>query len=219
MATLTAKRVEASSEALLDMDAPQWATIAAEPIPFEPSPIDTQPSDYVIAAWQNRPYGLIKEVRLRQLHNGEALFFLLEWDDPQPETQITNIDTFTDAAAVIFPMKEDAPLLVMGSVEQPVNAWFWRADLEQPWNITATGHSTSVRHNQAPLVARSAWKGNVWRMVIARPFQVDWPAEQAVVLAPGVSVRVSFAVWQGSNQERGGIKAISSIWHQLNVEP
>jgi DMSO reductase family type II enzyme heme b subunit len=219
MATLTAKRVEAPSQALLDLDAPQWGEIAVEPVPLEPSPLETQPSDYVIAAWQNRPYGVLTEVRVRQLHNGEALFFLLEWDDAQPDTRITNIDTINDAAAIIFPMKEDAPLLVMGSEDQPVNVWFWRADWERPRNITAVGHSTSVRLGEAPLVARSAWRDGVWRVVIARPFQVDWPVEEAVALSPGVSVRVSVAVWDGSNQERGGIKAISSIWHQLNVEP
>jgi DMSO reductase family type II enzyme heme b subunit len=219
MATLTARRVDASSEALLDLDAPQWGQIAAEPIMLEPSPLETQPSDYVIAAWQNRPYGVVTEVRLRQLHNGEALFFLMEWDDPQPDTQITNIDTFTDAAAVMFPIEEDAPLLVMGSEDQPINVWFWRADWARPRNITAVGHSTSVRLGEAPLAARSAWVDGVWRVVIARPFQADWPAEEAVALSPGVSVSVAFAVWEGSNQERGGIKAITGIWQQLNVEP
>lgn len=219
MATLTAKPVEASSEALLDLDAPQWGEIAAEPITFEPSPLDTQPSDYVIAAWQNRTYGVVKEIRVRQLHNGEALFFLLEWDDPEPDTEITNIDAFTDAAAVMFPIQEDAPLLTMGSEDQPVNLWLWRPDWERPRNITAVGHSTSVRAGEAPLAARSAWSDGIWRVVIARPFEVDWPAEETVALSPGISVRVAFAVWQGSNQERGGIKAITGIWQQLNIEP
>jgi len=221
MATLTASYVRASSQALLNPDAPEWDR-PAETIELDPSPLETQPSDYVIVAWEGRDYGRVKQVRVRQLHNGQALFFLLEWDDPHKDTEITDIDTFTDAAAVIFPTRGDAPLLVMGSEDQPVNVWFWRADWEQPRSVGAVGHSTTVRYPGETLAAASVWRDGVWRVVIGRLFEVTQtspePTAEMPELAPGTSVKVSFGVWEGSTQERGGIKAISQVWHELNIE-
>jgi len=176
----------------------------------------------VIVAWEGRDYGRVKQVRVRQLHNGQALFFLLEWDDPHKDTEITDIDTFTDAAAVIFPTRGDAPLLVMGSEDQPVNVWFWRADWEQPRSVGAVGHSTTVRYPGETLAAASVWRDSVWRVVIGRLFEATQtspePTAEVPELAPGTSVKVSFSVWEGSTQERGGIKAISQVWHELNIE-
>jgi DMSO reductase family type II enzyme heme b subunit len=39
-----------------------------------------------------------------------------------------------------------------------------------------------------------------------------------VNLGPGDTGKVAFAVWQGANQERGGLKATSLDWEPLEIE-
>jgi DMSO reductase family type II enzyme heme b subunit len=39
-----------------------------------------------------------------------------------------------------------------------------------------------------------------------------------VSLTPGTASKVAFAVWQGGNQERAGIKAFSPDWQELQID-
>ena len=55
-------------------------------------------------------------------------------------------------------------------------------------------------------------------MVIARPFNVPLAAEFIVPLAPGMQHKCTFAVWQGSGKERGGLKAYVPLWQPLEIE-
>ncbi len=213
---VTAVRVSAPTDSLLDPEAAQWRGLSEEPLALTPTPLLAQPSAYVVAAWTERPYGLVKEVRVRAAHNGEALLFRLAWADETRDAGISDADRFPDAAAVLFPLKGDAPLSNMGTKEQPVNAWYWRPDLEQPINVTAAGLGTTVRHPNGSLRAGAQHKSGGWAVVIARPFAVR--GDTAVTLSPGQAGKMGFAVWQGSNQERAGIKAVTLDWQPLEIE-
>ncbi len=97
------------------------------------------------------------------------MFFRLSWQDETKNDKIPDTDRFPDAAAVLFPVRLDAPLQVMGSREQPVNAWYWRPDLEEPLSVTATGIGTSVRETNGSLAADASYGEGGWQVVISRP--------------------------------------------------
>ncbi len=183
---------------------------------LEPAPWASQPSMYVLNAWKERPYGLTSQVRVAAAHNGEALFFRLSWQDETKDDSMGDTDRFTDAAAVLIPIRRDAPLQAMGSPEQPVNAWYWRPDLESPLSVTASGLGTTVRHQNASLTASASYGRGGWQVVISRPFAVEGDA--VVPLHRGMTTKVAFAVWQGSNQDRAGVKAATLEWQPLEIE-
>ena len=183
---------------------------------LQPTPSASQPSEYVINAWTERPYGLTSELRVAAAHNGEALFFRLSWQDESKDDGISDTDRFTDAAAVLIPVRRDAPLQAMGSPEQPVNAWYWRPDLESPLSVTATGLGTTVRNQNGSLTAGASYTSGGWQLVISRPFAVK--GTEAVILHRGMTTQVAFAVWQGSNQERAGIKSVTLAWQLLEIQ-
>jgi DMSO reductase family type II enzyme heme b subunit len=169
-------------------------------------------------AWRGRDYGRIGRVEVRVAHNGEAIFFRLNWRDETPNDLIADTDQFTDACAVLFPLKGDAVLTTMGDTERPVNAWYWRAGLPGAINVTATGLGAAVRHRDRILDASSSYAPGSWSVVVARPFQVEGAGRVTVALAPGRASRVGFAVWDGGNQERAGLKAVSLDWQELLIE-
>lgn len=181
-----------------------------------PTPLAAQPSAYVMAAWAERPYGVTKEVAVQAAHNGAFIFFRLEWGDETEDGGIDDTDRFTDAAAVLFPVRGDAPLLSMGSPEFPVNGWYWRPDQEAPFSVTARGLGTTVRNANGGISAQGGYLGGGWSVVISRQM---W-AEKAdiVALHAGQQGKVGFAVWQGSNRERGGLKAVTLEWQPLEIE-
>src|SRR5208337_1277778 len=115
---MLAKKVAAKQESLLDPAAPQWANAAQVHLPMMPTPLASQPSPYIRVSWLQRPYGKVRSVKAASLHNGEEIFFLIEWNDPEKNDTLTD-STFPDGAALLFPMRSDAPILTMGDKDHP----------------------------------------------------------------------------------------------------
>lgn len=211
-----AARLSASTDRLLSATADEWVAAAREAVSLQPTPIGSQPSHYVINAWSEKPYGEIESLEVSSAHNGEALFFSLSWSDATRDDRLDDTDRFGDGAAVLLPVVEGATLQSMGSVERPVNAWYWRADLGTPFSVAATGFGTTVRQPNGSVIASARHEDGEWHVILARPFDVD--GEGIAPLQPGMSTQAGFAIWQGSNRERAGIKATSPEWEPLEIE-
>jgi DMSO reductase family type II enzyme heme b subunit len=205
-------------QTLLDPDSKAWRGVASETLALIGTPAGMQPTAAIRASWMDRHIGAVEKVDVQALHNGEILAFRLEWEDATENGSITDNDTFPDAAAIALPASEDAPLVVMGAPGAPVNAWFWRAD--QPdgaREVSAEGLGTSRPLRGSPVQARGAWKGGRWRVVIARALQVA-DSKGAAQLTPGTETGFGVAIWEGSNQERAGIKSFSGDWLPLSID-
>jgi DMSO reductase family type II enzyme heme b subunit len=211
-----AQRVTADDAALLDPASREWERITVSELALEPTPIASQPSLYVQEKWKEKPYGGSRRLLVRSAHNGERLYFHLSWPDETADDGIRDTDQFADAAAILFPVKGDAPLQSMGSPEAPVNAWYWRPDLEEPYSVTASGLGTSARQGNGSLRAAASYESDGWRIVVSRPMVVR--QQGMVQLRSGWQRKVAFAVWQGANQERGGLKAVTMEWQPLEIE-
>ncbi|MDP2948439.1 MAG: ethylbenzene dehydrogenase-related protein [Chloroflexota bacterium] len=215
---MEAKKVTAEAKVLLDPAASEWGQVAAETISMGGTPVAQQPSRYIRTSWSDRPIGNVRSLTVRSAHNSKEVFFLLEWSDPTKNDGYVGRD-FPDGAGILFPLKGDAPLQSMGRQSQAVNAWFWRADFEDgAKNVTASGIGTVEETEKSAVAARGQWQDGTWRVVFARPLAVAEQKEQAVQLEAGQSVKVAFAIWEGSSGERAGIKSFSKTWRELTLE-
>jgi DMSO reductase family type II enzyme heme b subunit len=218
MGMVTVHRVTAATDSLLDPDASAWQGVAGERIELDTTPLVLQPSDYVQVKWKTLDYGQAPRLDVSAVHNREAVFFRLHWEDPTDDSKLDDTANFPDQAGVMLPIADDAPISEMGLPDKPVNMWLWRADLETPLYVTATGRGTSMRHHESPLLGKGVHREGAWSVVVARPFNVALESQYVVPLAPGLTHKCTFAVWQGSNKERGGLKAYGPIWQPLEVE-
>ncbi len=215
---MRAQRTEARSQELLDPAGAPWRRVAADEVTLTPTPIEQQPSEYVRVAWQERPYGRLAGVQVQALHNGDKIFFRLSWEDPSQDDRIADTNQFADAAAVLFPIAPDAPVAGMGLPGKPVNAWLWRPDWAAPRNVAIEGVGSTQRRDDPSLAAGAVHQDGRWQVVISRSFALNGSPGGSISLAPGGASRVAFAVWQGSNQERAGIKAYSPDWIDLQID-
>jgi DMSO reductase family type II enzyme heme b subunit len=126
---------------------------------------------------------------------------------------------FPDACGILLPMTDrDTPIDEMGTTDDHVNAWFWRADREdKARNVVAKGLSTTEDTEKCAVETKSKWEDGTWSVVFARPLTVPQQEEEAVQLAPGNTVKVGFAVWDGGSGERGGVKSFSKEWRELTL--
>jgi len=214
------KRVTVSRAQLLDPVSAEWDRIAGEPLKLTATPLANQPSEYIKASRDEKQIGKVRDLMVQSAHNGTDIFFRLSWEDDSQNTEVTDNNLFPDGCGILMPLNGgDPPIDEMGSKEAPVNAWFWRADLkDQAHNTIARGLGTTEFSEKCPIQTKSTWGRGAWAVVFARPLAVPDQKEEATQLGAGQAVRVGFAVWEGSNGERAGVKSFSKEWRELRLD-
>lgn len=200
--------------ALATPDAPLWQGVPAATITLMGTPVALQPSGFVVNTFREAKIGKVAQLACKAAHNGEELAIFLEWKDPEADDNLSDNNRFPDGAAVMFPLKGDATLMTMGSDEQPVNAWHWKANLpDRVANNIATGFGNTYVTKEVGIRAAARHSDGRWQLVLTR--KIAFAGTNSISLAPGVPLKIAFAVWEGSNGERAGLKSFSPEWHTL----
>jgi DMSO reductase family type II enzyme heme b subunit len=212
-AILAAAPVRIQPEALLQPGNAAWATLPSVDLHMEPTPLDRQPSAYVREAWASRSYGAVSSVRVSAAVAASHLLLRLTWEALDPRDQVSDNDVYADACGVLFPLDARASdLSTMGSPDQPVTAWHWRAGTLVPFVVVARGLGTATRQSNHGLRVAAERHGGSWQVVFARALEAP-----GVPLRGGTGLPFGVAAWTGANQERAGIKAHTPVWHLLQL--
>ncbi len=107
-------RVDATDAELLSPESTARQEAPVNEVVLSPTPLELQPTEYVRVSRSGRPYGLVSSMKVSALHNGNSVFFRLVWQDETRDDHIPDTDRFTDAAAVLMPVRLEAPLQTMG---------------------------------------------------------------------------------------------------------
>ncbi|MBE9528636.1 MAG: c-type cytochrome [Proteobacteria bacterium] len=174
----------------------------------------------------------VESVSIKALYNSESLSLLLEWDDPteslpgeRKSEKIAGGSVYVDAAAVQFPRElagfsdgsgsvADTPYFGMGSAKKPVDIWYWNGPgygtAESVRLIEAKG-AGALEHKEgatAGLVGMGVYDEGTWRVVMTRSLDAT---------TGGGTLPVAFALWDGSNTERGSKHTMTS-WTKIAFE-
>lgn len=74
------------------------------------------------------------------------------------------------------------------------------------------GTLTALPADRQDARGKAAWKDGVWSLVLILPRSQD-----RFAFAPGMTIPVAFAAWDGARRERGGEKAVST-WYFMSLE-
>jgi DMSO reductase family type II enzyme heme b subunit len=205
---------------LLDPVGPAWNRVPGETLPLAATPLANQPSAYVRASRSEVTVGKVRSLMAQAAHDGRELFVRLSWEDASENRVLTDNDVFPDACGILMPLDGgDPPIDEMGSRAAPVNAWFWRADHQGPArNTIAHGLGTTRFTERSAIETAAAWGHGAWAIVFARPLAVPDQVGETVQLAPGTTVKIGFAIWEGNNGERAGLKSFSREWRPLEMD-
>ncbi len=211
-------RVKAASHELLESDGAAWSDLETNRIDLIPAPVAMAAALSMHMA-VSQGHGKVRRLEARLAHDGETLSIRLSWEDSAHDDRIRDLDQFVDAAALLFPLRPDTNPLTMGGEEtKPVNAWLWKADQPEPFDVIARGYSTTQRRpaSSSGLVASSLYRDGRWAAVFQRP--LDPGSGEFARFEPGGSAQVGFAVWDGGNAERAGQKAVTAAFHPLELD-
>ena len=193
-----------------DPNAAIWDTAPQASFPMSPQ-----------VHWQNRIQEVtVKDVKVRALHDGNQVAFLLEYADPTEDPD--------DAAALEFMVGDKKAHFAHGQpmmqVEGgPVNIWYWKNKDKKGVDMNAMGFGTLKVQPHQDVKASGAFSSGTWKIVFSRPLATEH-AEEDTQIIPGNFINVAFAVWDGRKDgsgelvEKGSQKAVSSWWY-FRAEP
>lgn len=215
---MKAIKLKLATKTLLNPLARQWDKVAAESVPLSGTPLHAQPSPYVRMAWATRAIGAVRHVTAQAARNQDHAFFRLSWPDATENDGYGDGTTFPDAAAVVFQLDEGASIETLGQAGERVNAWYWRANQRdgQGENLVTRGPATETLAKGPAIITKARWKDDRWQLVIARTLRSG--GDDNIRLRTRSKVKVGFAIWEGSNQERAGLHGQSRDWRELRIE-
>lgn len=193
-----------------DPNAAIWNTAPQASFPMSPQ-----------VHWQNRIQEVtVKDVKVRALHDGNQVAFLVEYADPTEDPD--------DAAALEFMVGDKKAHFAhgqpMAQVEGgPVNIWYWKNKDKKGVDMNAMGFGTLKVQPHQDVKASGAYSSGTWKVVFTRPLATEH-AEEDTQIVPGNFINVAFAVWDGRKDasgdlvEKGSQKAVSSWWY-FRAEP
>jgi DMSO reductase family type II enzyme heme b subunit len=152
-------------------------------------------------------------VFLRVATNGERLYLRMRWSDATQNTTSSRTD-FADGAAVQFALGDaQSTSFMMGAANGPVNIWYWKAGQAQAQNLAAGGFGSTTPLDTAGLSSSSVYRSNgEWVLVFSRPLEQS--GDHQVQLGSGAA-NLAFALWQGDQKQRDGLKHVSMGWVTL----
>ena len=210
-------RVDAASQKLFEADGAAWSGLETNRIDLIPAPVGMAFAvSFHMAVSQG--HGKVNRLETCLAHDGETLSIRLSWQDPADDDRIRDLDQFVDAAALLFPLLPDTNPFTMGEEAKPVNAWLWKADQPEPFDVIARGYSTTQRRpaSSSGLAANGLYRDGRWAVVFQRPLQPG--SGEFMRFEPGGTAQVGFAVWDGSNAERAGQKAVTAAFLELELD-
>jgi len=153
------------------------------------------------------------KVFLRAATDGKKLYLRMRWADESENTATSRTD-FADGAAVQFALGDAASTsFMMGAANGPVNIWYWKAGQTQAQNLAAGGFGSTTQLDGAGLASSGVYRSaGEWVVVFSRPLEAQ--GEYQVTLDQG-QANMAFALWQGDQKQRDGLKHVSMGWVSL----
>jgi DMSO reductase family type II enzyme heme b subunit len=172
-----------------------WGSVAGETVKLGAIPVGSQPTAYIREAWAKKAHGTTTAAKVAAAADGERLFVRIEWaDDAKANGE------FPDGAAVVFPGAANSAVETLGSAAAPVGLWCWQQGRNEALEIESHGPGVFRRQASDGIKATAALESGRWSVVLSGP----------ATAAKGGKVGV--VVWNGSNEERAGLGAVSQGW-------
>lgn len=196
--------------AMENPDATIWSRVPEEIVPLNLAP----PVHQSIALLQSRNARVsgALPVGVSVITDGQRIYFRLRWRDTTQDAR-RSIGSFADAAAVQIPVTVTETSPVMGSPDRPVSIWRWSADRNNPEALLAGSPGTLTSAASTTLRGKGVYRRsddpakNEWRVVLSG--DLDEARDDGEALRSQKSIPAAFAVWQGSDGQRGGFKRVS----------
>jgi complex iron-sulfur molybdoenzyme family reductase subunit gamma len=203
---------QSQAESLSSPTAPAWNDAATVTVPLSSAPSRVPDANDTS----------VERANVEAAHTQRKLFVRVSWADPTKDGNVTpsqydapRINSYGDGVAVQFPANvSQQPGIAMGSPQSMVNVWWWNGAMGQQ-ELLAAGPGTTTPFDRTAISTNATHRDGRWYVVLSRNLTAE---ANRTSIGLERDVPVSFAVWNGSNAERAGQKAVSE-WYTLPFGP
>ena len=163
-----------------------------------------------------------RDLVVQLARTSERFYVRLRWADPTEDTA-TLRDRFRDGAAIEFSDSDDSVSYMMGTdAQNPVNIWYWHPDDNRVESLAAGSPGSLTRLERQPVTGASAYRtgrspdDSQWIVVMSRPLASEGDHQ---VSFERDTIPVAFALWQGADAQRDGLKLVSQNWIFARMTP
>ncbi|WP_336339368.1 ethylbenzene dehydrogenase-related protein [Haloarcula brevis] len=195
---------EVAAADLAQPNAEGWTAVPASDVPLSSAPSSVPNADDTS----------VETVDVQAARTDQRLYVRLQWQDATRDVNANGTRAFADAVAVQFPANTSSrPPIAMGGPDNRVNVWYW-SGATGTQELLAGGAGSTTAFESPTVAANASHAGTggnaTWTVVYSRP--LDASGQNRTDLRTDGDLDVAFAVWNGSNAERSGQKAVSE-WH------
>lgn len=181
-----------------------WTDVPAAEVPLTSAPSSVPNADDTS----------IEAVHVQAARDESHLYLRVQWHDATRDTAVNSTRGFADAAAVQFPVDSSSrPPIAMGAPDNRVNLWYWNGGAGGGELLAGgAGSTTPMRDSAVDMraVHRGTGANATWTVLYERDLGAE--GTNRTTVPDDRTLDVAFAVWNGSNDERAGRKAVSE-WH------
>ncbi len=151
--------------------------------------------------------------------DGKNFNVYIRWPDTT-HNEINAYNQFSDAAAIQFALYGgEQTSYMMGTPKAPVNIWYWKGGSDLAQDLAAGGFGSTTLLDSQNVTVSSNYSENEqgeWSVVFSRPLAGD--GEFQAILDGEQPIYMSFALWQGDENQRDGLKRTSANWVTVQME-
>ncbi|MDS0261228.1 ethylbenzene dehydrogenase-related protein [Haloarcula sp. S1CR25-12] len=181
-----------------------WSDVPSSTVPLTSAP----------SSVPNANDTTVERLHVQAARGDGRLYLRLRWRDATRDTAADGPRTFSDSVAVQFPVDTASrPPIAMGAPDNRANVWYWDGAAGGQELLAGGAGSTTAFPNASVSTAavhRGSGANATWTVVYER--EVGVTDTNRTTVPDDRNLDVAFAVWNGSNGERAGQKAVSE-WH------
>lgn len=204
---------QSQARTLSNPTAPAWDDASTETVTLSSAPSQVP----------NANDTSIDRANVKAAHTQNRLFVRVSWSDATRDGNVTpsgydtpHINSYGDAVAVQLPANvSQQPGIAMGSPQAMVNVWWWNGAMGDQ-ELLAAGPGTTTPFDRTTVTTNATYRDGRWYVVFSRDLTAEEGNRASITMERDVPI--AFAVWNGSNTERAGQKAVSE-WQTLPFGP
>ncbi|MFC7139851.1 ethylbenzene dehydrogenase-related protein [Halosimplex aquaticum] len=208
-----AQATQSEAESLANPAAPVWDRLSVATVALTSAPSQVPDANETS----------VDRANVQAAYTDQYLFVRVSWPDATRDGNVTpsqyetpTLNSYGDAVGVQFPANaSQQPGIAMGSPQSPVNVWWWNGAMGRQ-ELLAAGPGSTTPFNETRIAANATYSDGRWSVVFARNLTAE--RRDRVSVTTDQDVPISIAVWNGSNAERAGRKAVSE-WQTLPFGP
>lgn len=127
------------------------------------------------------------------------------WQSDMASGFATNRARYTDMLVDTYPQADDPTFQTGLAAGNPVSAREHESAVE---NLVAAQYGTLTHADVQDVGGQGEWRNGTWRVLFTRTLQ---GADGEPAFTPGAKTNAAFAVWNGSEGQRDGIKSVSQF--------